>query len=127
MIKILLAEDDNNLGSLLCDYLKAKGLDSVLAPDGEEAWLLFKKDDFDLCILDIMMPRMDGITLARKIRERNDEIPIIFLTAKSMEKDVIEGFTAGADDYITKPFSMEELGLLRVNTWQTFSERNRKL
>ncbi|HUS85754.1 MAG TPA: response regulator transcription factor [Bacteroidales bacterium] len=109
MIKILLAEDDNNLGSLLCDYLKAKNYDTILASDGEEAWALFKADQFDLCILDVMMPRMDGITLARKIRDKNVDVPIIFLTAKSLEKDVIEGFTAGADDYITKPFSMEEL------------------
>lgn len=109
MIKILLAEDDNNLGSLLRDYLKVKNYSTILYPDGEKAWEAFNAEHFDLCLLDVMMPKTDGITLARRIREKNREIPIIFLTAKNLEKDVIEGFTAGADDYITKPFSMEEL------------------
>jgi len=109
MVKILLAEDDNNLGSLLRDYLKVKNYSASLYPDGDKAWEAFRSEHFDLCLLDVMMPRTDGITLARKIREKNREIPIIFLTAKNLEKDVIEGFTAGADDYITKPFSMEEL------------------
>ncbi len=109
MIRILLAEDDSNLGSLLKDYLSAKSYDTVLLPDGEQAWDKFNKEQFDICILDVMMPKLDGITLAKQIRETNPEIPIIFLTAKNMEDDIIEGFTAGADDYITKPFSMEEL------------------
>ncbi|MDX2415770.1 MAG: response regulator transcription factor [Bacteroidales bacterium] len=109
MIRILLAEDDSNLGSLLKDYLSAKSYDTVLLPDGEQAWDRFNKEQFDICILDVMMPKLDGITLAKQIREIKPEIPIIFLTAKNMEDDIIVGFAAGADDYITKPFSMEEL------------------
>ena len=109
MVKILLAEDDINLGTLLRDYLKVKNYETILLPDGDEAWKAFNEDKFDICLLDIMMPKRDGITLAKKIREVNPDIPIIFLTAKNMEKDVVDGFTAGADDYMTKPFSMEEL------------------
>lgn len=109
MVKILLAEDDSNLGSLLRDYLKAKNYEAVLLPNGVEAWKAFNKEKFDICLLDVMMPKTDGITLAKQIREANSDIPIIFLTAKNLERDIIEGFTAGADDYITKPFSMEEL------------------
>lgn len=109
MVRILLAEDDSNLGTLLRDYLNVKSYETILMSDGDQAWDKFNSETFDLCLLDIMMPKTDGITLARKIREINDQVPIIFLTAKNMEKDVIEGFTAGADDYITKPFSMEEL------------------
>ncbi|MCA1756088.1 MAG: response regulator transcription factor [Bacteroidales bacterium] len=109
MVKILLAEDDHNLGSLLCEYLKAKNYDAKLATDGIEAWEMFSNGDYDLCLLDIMMPRIDGITLARRIRETDNSMPVIFLTAKNLEKDILEGFSAGADDYITKPFSMEEL------------------
>ena len=109
MVKILLAEDDSNLGSLLRDYLKVKNYETMLLPDGVEAWKAFNKEKFDICLLDVMMPKTDGITLAKKIRESDSDIPIIFLTAKNLEKDVIEGFTAGGDDYITKPFSMEEL------------------
>jgi two-component system OmpR family response regulator len=109
MVRILLAEDDNNLGSLLRDYLNVKSYETILLEDGEQAWEKFNNEAFDICLLDVMMPKTDGITLAKKIREVNEHIPIIFLTAKNMEKDIIEGFTAGADDYITKPFSMEEL------------------
>ena len=109
MAKILLAEDDKNLGALLNDYLNAKGYETTLVEDGQEAWLEFTKNKYDICLLDVMMPRTDGITLAYRIRETDNHIPIIFLTAKNMEKDVIDGFSAGADDYITKPFSMEEL------------------
>ena len=109
MVKILLAEDDHNLGTLLCEYLKAKKYDATLAADGKEAWEIFSKEEFHLCLLDIMMPRSDGITLARKIREVDGNMPIIFLTAKNLEDDVLEGFSVGADDYITKPFSMDEL------------------
>ena len=106
-----MAEDDSNLGTLLRDYLSVKSYDTILLPDGEQAWETFNAEQFDLCMLDVMMPKLDGITLAKNIREVNRDIPIIFLTAKNMEKDVIEGFTAGADDYITKPFSMEELAI----------------
>jgi len=107
--KILLAEDDNNLGTLLKEYLTVKGYNVQLEKDGEKAFRAFKNDRFDLCIFDIMMPKKDGLTLAKDIRIDNEKVPIIFLTAKSMKEDVIEGFKSGADDYLTKPFSMEEL------------------
>ncbi len=106
---ILLAEDEPNLSSLLEEYLQLKGYQVKLAPNGEEALDLYQKHEIDLCLLDIMMPKMDGFTLARKIREKDEQVPIIFLTAKSLKDDKIEGFNLGADDYITKPFSMEEL------------------
>lgn len=112
-ISILLAEDDRNLGNLLREYLEAKGYETKLATNGKEAFDFFSKEKFDLCLLDVMMPIKDGFTLAREIRSSDKNIPIVFLTAKSMKEDAIEGFTAGADDYITKPFSMEEL-LLRI-------------
>ncbi|MFI5164387.1 MAG: response regulator transcription factor, partial [Bacteroidia bacterium] len=112
-INILLAEDDRNLGNLLREYLEAKGHHAKLAANGKEAYDFFSKEKFDLCLLDVMMPVKDGFTLAKEIRASDKNIPIVFLTAKSMKEDAIEGFTAGADDYITKPFSMEEL-LLRI-------------
>ncbi len=108
-IKILLVEDDKNLGSLLCEFLNAKSFKADLATDGNEGLNLFEKGDYDICIFDVMMPVMDGFTLAKKVRETDLHIPIIFLTAKSMKEDTIEGFRSGGDDYITKPFSMEEL------------------
>ncbi len=108
-IKLLLAEDDENLGLLLKEYLIAKGYDATLFADGDAAYKGFTKGHFDICVLDIMMPKKDGFTLAREIRMINNEVPLIFLTAKNMKDDVIEGFKLGADDYITKPFSMEEL------------------
>jgi two-component system, OmpR family, response regulator len=108
-IKVLLAEDDENLGSLLREYLVAKKFDTDWFPNGNEAYKHFVKRHYDLCILDIMMPVKDGYTLAREIRMTNTEIPIIFLTAKSQKEDILEGFKAGCDDYIAKPFSMEEL------------------
>ncbi|WP_163322150.1 response regulator transcription factor RprY [Draconibacterium mangrovi] len=107
--KLLLAEDDENLGLLLKEYLVAKGYDAELYPDGEAAYKGFMKEHFDICVLDVMMPKKDGFTLAKDIRIINADIPIIFLTAKNMKDDVLEGFQLGADDYITKPFSMEEL------------------
>ncbi|MBQ0141239.1 MAG: response regulator transcription factor [Prevotellaceae bacterium] len=106
---ILLCEDDENLGMLLREYLEAKGYETTLCTDGEQGLEEFVKKQYDLCILDIMMPRMDGFTLAKKIREYNVDIPFMFLTAKTMKDDVKEGFELGADDYITKPFSMEEV------------------
>ncbi len=111
--KILLVEDDPNLGSILNEYLNAKGYDSTLRKDGNEGYEAFLASEYDICILDVMMPVKDGFTLAKEIRRMNHEVPIIFLTAKSMKEDKIEGFKLGADDYLTKPFSMEEL-LLRV-------------
>ncbi|MFC2081010.1 response regulator transcription factor [Bacteroidota bacterium] len=108
-IRILLAEDDENLGSLLKEYLQAKLYDTHWLTDGEKAYNSFKKNKYEICILDIMMPVKDGFTLAREIQMIDPEVPIIFLTAKSMKDDVLEGFAIGADDYITKPFSMEEL------------------
>ncbi len=108
-IKILLAEDDVNLGSLLQQYLEAKNLDTQLYTDGEEAYKAYMQNDFDLCILDVMMPKRDGFELAKSFKSVNDEIPIIFLTAKVLKEDVLKGFKLGADDYITKPFNMEEL------------------
>jgi DNA-binding response OmpR family regulator len=108
-MRVILSEDDENLGSLLREYLIAKGYDTDLYPDGEAAFKGFQKNQYDLCIFDVMMPKKDGFTLAKDIRMINSEIPIIFLTAKNMKEDVIEGFRLGADDYMTKPFSMEEL------------------
>jgi two-component system OmpR family response regulator len=108
-VKVLLAEDDENLGSLLREYLQAKSYETHWVTDGDKAFKSFEKNKYDICILDIMMPVKDGFTLAKEIRTLNREMPIIFLTAKSMKEDVFEGFSIGADDYITKPFSMEEL------------------
>jgi two-component system, OmpR family, response regulator len=107
--KVLLVEDDPSLGPLLQEYLEAKGFDTKLAADGKTGSDVFFKESFDLVLLDVMMPIKDGYTLAKEIRLVDKNIPIIFLTAKSMKEDTIEGFNAGADDYITKPFSMEEL------------------
>jgi DNA-binding response OmpR family regulator len=112
-IKILLAEDDKNLGTLLQEYLTAKKYEVDLASDGQYALEAYAEKDFDLCIFDVMMPRMDGFTLAKEIRKIDPHVPIIFLTAKSLKEDLIEGFQSGADDYLTKPFSMEEL-ILRI-------------
>lgn len=112
--KILLVEDDANLGTLLQEYLEAKGFETKLATDGKKGYDAFCKQEFDLLLLDVMMPIKDGLTLAKEIRVTNKHVPIVFLTAKSMKEDTMEGFNAGADDYITKPFEMEEL-LARVN------------
>jgi DNA-binding response OmpR family regulator len=113
-VKILLVEDDPNLGDILKEYLGVKGFDVKLCRDGEEGWNKYKKDYYQLCLLDVMMPVKDGFTLGKEIRKVEENIPIIYLTAKNMKEDVIQGFRIGADDYITKPFSMEEL-LLRIH------------
>ncbi len=111
--RILLAEDDPNLGQLLQEYLNNKGYKTDLATDGNAGLKRFLEGSFELCLLDVMMPKKDGFSLAKEIRLTDKEVPIIFLTAKSMKEDTIQGFKVGADDYITKPFSMEEL-LLRI-------------
>jgi DNA-binding response OmpR family regulator len=108
-LRILLCEDDENLGMLLREYLQAKGYNADLFADGESGYKAFLKGKYDLCVLDVMMPKKDGFALAQEIRTVNSEVPIIFLTAKSIKEDILEGFKIGADDYITKPFSMEEL------------------
>lgn len=108
-IKILLAEDDPNLGLLLTEFLKKKGFEVTWANNGDQALDFFVQGTFDLCLLDVMMPKKDGFSLAKDIRANHLEVPIIFLTAKSMEEDTLQGFKVGADDYLTKPFSMEVL------------------
>jgi DNA-binding response OmpR family regulator len=107
--KVLLAEDDRNLGNILRTYLEAKGYSTKLFVNGQEALDAFSKEHFDFCIVDVMMPVKDGFTLARDIRKVDHHTPILFLTAKSLEEDKLKGFQAGGDDYLTKPFSMEEL------------------
>jgi DNA-binding response OmpR family regulator len=110
-ISILLAEDDINLGFVIADQLRAEGYHVSLTTDGVEALKRFNEQPYHLCIFDVMMPKKDGFTLARDIRQINSDVPILFLTAKSMTEDKIEGFNAGGDDYLTKPFSVEELNL----------------
>lgn len=115
MQKILLAEDDPNLGELLKDYLELKGkFDVTLAQDGDEALTAFRKDKYDLCIFDVMMPKKDGFSLGKDVRKMDKTIPIIYATAKGMMEDKTQAFELGGDDYITKPFRVEEL-LLRIN------------
>ncbi|MBC7891826.1 MAG: response regulator transcription factor [Sphingobacteriaceae bacterium] len=109
MSRILLAEDDPNLGTLLQEYLTLKGFEADLTRDGNEALDFFVKQPYDLCIFDVMMPKKDGFTLAKEVRMADADVPIIFLTAKAMKEDTLQGFRVGADDYLTKPFSMEEL------------------
>ena len=106
---ILLCEDDESLGMLLREYLQAKGYDAELFLDGEAGYKAFVKNHYDMCVLDVMMPKKDGFTLAQEIRQLNSEVPIIFLTARNLKEDIFEGFKIGADDYLTKPFSMDEL------------------
>ena len=113
-IKVLVAEDDPNLGTILTEYLELKGYEASLAKNGEIGLDMFIKGGYQFCILDVMMPIKDGFTLAKEIRKIDKKVPILFLTAKSMKADTLEGFKIGADDYVTKPFSMEEL-LLRMN------------
>ncbi|VBB48666.1 Transcriptional regulatory protein RprY [uncultured Paludibacter sp.] len=114
-VKILLCEDDENLGMLLREYLQTKGYDADLQPDGEAGYKAFTRNKYDLCVLDVMMPKKDGFALAADIRAMNADVPIIFLTAKSMKEDILQGFKLGADDYLSKPFSMEEL-LYRIES-----------
>ncbi len=121
--KILLAEDDTSLGFVIKDSLEIEGYEVVHCADGQTAIDRFNKAEFDLCLLDVMMPNKDGFTVAKKIRQQSDLVPILFLTAKSLEEDKLKGFHTGADDYITKPFSMQEL-LLRMDV---FLRRSRKL
>ena len=106
---ILLCEDDESLGMLLREYLQAKGYDAELCLDGEAGFKAFMKSHYDMCVLDVMMPKKDGFTLAQEIRQMNAGVPIIFLTARNLKEDIFEGFKIGADDYLTKPFSMDEL------------------
>lgn len=113
MPKLLLVEDDPNLGVLLQEHLTSKGYPTTLATDGQNGWQAFVDGEFDLCIFDVMMPRKDGFSLAKEVRMSGRDVPIVFLTAKSMKEDTIQGFRVGADDYITKPFDREEL-VLRI-------------
>ncbi|MFT3749309.1 MAG: response regulator transcription factor [Agriterribacter sp.] len=121
--RVLLAEDDLSLGYVIKDNLEQEGYRVVLCPDGEDALQSFLKEEFDICLLDVMMPSKDGFSVAKKIRQKSDVVPILFLTAKSMEEDRLKGFATGADDYITKPFSMKEL-LMRMDV---FLRRTKKL
>lgn len=113
-IKLLVAEDDPNLGAILKVYLNQKGYNVFLATDGQSALDIYNKGDIDACILDVMMPVKDGFTVAKEIRRYDKRVPLLFLTAKNLEADKLKGFEIGADDYITKPFSMDEL-LARLN------------
>jgi DNA-binding response OmpR family regulator len=122
-VKILLAEDDLSLGYVIKDNLIDAGYEVTLCPDGQSAIEKFDKNEFSICLLDVMMPHKDGFAVAKKIRQQSDVVPILFLTAKSMEEDKIKGFQSGADDYITKPFSIQEL-LMRI---EVFLRRTRKM
>src|SRR6476661_1125194 len=120
---VLIAEDDLQLGFIIKDNLEEEGFEVINCPDGEVAWEQFLKKQPDICLLDVNMPARDGFSLAKKIRQKNDVVPIIFLTAKSLEEDKLKGFDTGADDYITKPFSMKEL----LSRMQVFLRRNKML
>ncbi len=113
-LKILLAEDDSNLGKILKSFLDVKGYDTHLFANGQLAYNAFQQEEFDFCIVDIMMPLKDGYSLAKDIRKINAKVPILFLSAKNLQKDILDGFQCGGDDYVIKPFSMEEL-LVRIN------------
>lgn len=108
-LRLLLCEDDENLGMLLREYLQSNGYAAELYPDGDAGFKAFVKNKYDLCIFDVMMPKRDGFSLAKDVRSLDADVPIIFLTAKTLNEDVLEGFKSGADDYMTKPFSMQEL------------------
>ena len=124
-VKILLVEDDPNLGLLLSEYLRAKDFPTTLKTDGVEGYQEYIRGDYNFLILDVMVPLKDGFTLAKEIREIDEKTPILFLTAKSMNEDKLEGFKSGGDDYMTKPFSMEEL-LARVNDILKISVQNQE-
>lgn len=111
--RVLLLEDDPNLGFILQEHLQMQGFDVVLCVNGEDGLNTYRSGQFDLCLVDVMMPKLDGFTFARRLRQRDENVPLIFLTAKSLKEDKIEGFKIGCDDYLTKPFSMEEL-MLRI-------------
>jgi DNA-binding response OmpR family regulator len=113
-MKVLLAEDDRDFGNILSQYVTINGFDVILARDGNEAWELFIREKPDICVLDVMMPEMDGFTLGEKIKKESPDLPVIFLTAKSLKEDIVRGLKIGADDYITKPFDPEVL-ILRIN------------
>ncbi|MEI7499757.1 MAG: response regulator transcription factor [Bacteroidota bacterium] len=126
-IKILLVEDDPNFGSIMKSYLELNDFEVVLKADGKQGLSAFRSESFDICILDVMMPEMDGFTLAKEITKSNSEVPFIFLTAKSLKEDMLEGFRTGADDYITKPFDSEVLlfklhAILKRNHQRTINE-----
>lgn len=120
--KILLVEDDPTLGFVVKDNLEVNGYEVYHAADGETGWQLYMKHNFDVCVLDLMLPKRDGLWLAQQIRKKNETVPILILTAKTMDEDKISGFQSGVDDYITKPFNMQEL-LLRI---EVFLKRTRK-
>jgi len=121
--KILLCEDDTNLGMVLKNYLELSDYDVTLERDGRLGLAAFQREKFDICLLDVMMPNMDGFTLAEEIRDVDPEIPLFFLSAKTMKDDIIQGYKLGADDYITKPFDSEVL-LLKI---KAILKRNEEL
>ena len=127
---VLLVEDDVNFGTVLRDYLQLNGYKVLLARNGLEGFEKFKKNEFDICILDVMMPYKDGFTLAKEIRSKDKSIPIVFLTAKSMKEDVLKGYKIGADDYLTKPFDAEillkKLGVLIQRTQNSIQKSKPK-
>ena len=124
-MKVLLAEDDRDFGNILSQYVAISGFEVLLARDGKEAWEVFTREKPDICVLDVMMPEMDGFTLGDKIKQAQPDVPIIFLTAKSLKEDIVRGLKIGADDYITKPFDPEIL-ILRINNIlkRTYSSAN---
>jgi len=126
-VKILLLEDDRNLGMLIKEHLEMQGYLVTLKVNGEEGLSAYRDDHFDMCLVDVMMPKMDGFSFARDVRRVDQAIPLIFLTAKSLKEDKIEGFKIGCDDYLTKPFSMEEL-LLRIQAVlkRSFGSQNKE-
>ncbi|OJU73772.1 MAG: two-component system response regulator [Bacteroidetes bacterium 47-18] len=121
--KILLVEDDSALGFVIKDNLEEAGYEVIYTTDGNQGFQQFMRHNVDLCLLDVMMPKKDGLTLAAQIRQKNNKVPVIFMTAKSMDEDRIAGFKAGGDDYITKPFNMEEL-LLRIEVFLKHTKKN---